>query len=147
MEPRNRFQGMNSASLCSLAGRYDNPIPTRFLASIDCLKIPALNLNELLLFNEMWYRSRRASLVQRPCDLGVLVLRVCCLGGGGQYMFMWEWDTPLALQKCILDNLHSSLWYVFCISYQWRSPEFQCSGQADTLVKKASLVYKADGGD
>ncbi len=24
------------------AGRYDNPIPTRFLAPIDCLKIPAL---------------------------------------------------------------------------------------------------------
>ncbi len=40
MEPRNRFQGMNSASLCSLAGRYDNPIPTLFLAPIDCLKIP-----------------------------------------------------------------------------------------------------------
>ncbi len=38
----NRFQGINSASLCSLAGRYDNPIPTRFLAPIDCLKIPAL---------------------------------------------------------------------------------------------------------
>ncbi len=38
MEPRNRFQGMNSSSLCSLAGRYDNPIPTRFLAPIDCLK-------------------------------------------------------------------------------------------------------------
>jgi hypothetical protein len=33
---------MNSASLCSLAGQYDNPIPTRFLAPIDCLKIPAL---------------------------------------------------------------------------------------------------------
>jgi hypothetical protein len=31
---------MNSASLCSLAGRYDNPIPPRFLAPIDCLKIP-----------------------------------------------------------------------------------------------------------
>jgi hypothetical protein len=31
-EPRNLFQGLNSASLCSLAGRYDNPIPTRFLA-------------------------------------------------------------------------------------------------------------------
>ncbi len=42
MEPRNRFQGMNSASLCSLAGRYDNPIPTQFLSPIDCLKIPAL---------------------------------------------------------------------------------------------------------
>jgi hypothetical protein len=42
MEPRNRFQGINSASLCSLAGRYDNPIPTRCLALIDFLKIPAL---------------------------------------------------------------------------------------------------------
>ncbi len=31
---------MNSASLCSLAGQYGNPIPTRFLAHIDSLKIP-----------------------------------------------------------------------------------------------------------
>jgi hypothetical protein len=45
MEPRNRFQRMNSASLCSLVGGYDNPIPTRFLAPIDCLKIPALEGN------------------------------------------------------------------------------------------------------
>ncbi len=41
-EPRNRFQGINSASLCILAGRYDNPLPTRFLAPIEWLKIPAL---------------------------------------------------------------------------------------------------------
>jgi hypothetical protein len=41
MEPRNLFQGVNSASLCSQAGRYYNPIPPRFLAPIDCLKIPA----------------------------------------------------------------------------------------------------------
>jgi hypothetical protein len=33
---------MNSASLYSLAGRYDNPIPPRFLAPIAFLKIPAL---------------------------------------------------------------------------------------------------------
>jgi hypothetical protein len=32
---------MNSAILCSLACRYDNPFPPRFLAPIDCLKIPA----------------------------------------------------------------------------------------------------------
>jgi hypothetical protein len=32
---------MNSASQCSLAGRYDNPIPTRCLAPKDFLKIPA----------------------------------------------------------------------------------------------------------
>jgi hypothetical protein len=33
--------GVYSASLCSLAARYDNAIPTRFLAPIDSLKIPA----------------------------------------------------------------------------------------------------------
>jgi hypothetical protein len=31
-------------ALCSLADRYDNTIPTRFLFYIDCLKIPALNV-------------------------------------------------------------------------------------------------------
>jgi hypothetical protein len=41
MEPRNRFHVIVSASLCSLACRYDNPIPTQFLvlALIECLKI------------------------------------------------------------------------------------------------------------
>jgi hypothetical protein len=43
-EPKNRFQGTNSARLCSLADRNDNPIPTRFLAPIVGLKIPALEL-------------------------------------------------------------------------------------------------------
>ncbi len=42
-EPKNRFQGINSASTCRLVGRYDNPIPTLFLAPIDCLKLPALD--------------------------------------------------------------------------------------------------------
>jgi hypothetical protein len=37
MIPRNRFR----QGLCSLAGRYDNPIPTRLLSPIDGLKIPA----------------------------------------------------------------------------------------------------------
>ncbi len=41
MEPRNRFQRINSASLCSLAVRYDNPIPSWFLDTIDRLKVPA----------------------------------------------------------------------------------------------------------
>jgi hypothetical protein len=35
-----RSPEIDSASLCSLAGRYDNPIPTRFLAP-ECSKIPA----------------------------------------------------------------------------------------------------------
>jgi hypothetical protein len=39
-EPGNLFQGINSASLCSLVGRKDNSIPTRVLVpmGIDCLK-------------------------------------------------------------------------------------------------------------
>jgi hypothetical protein len=41
-DPRNRFQGVDNASLFRLAGRFDNYIPTRFLAPIDCYKIPAL---------------------------------------------------------------------------------------------------------
>ncbi len=36
---------MNSASLFSLAGRYDSPIPTRLQAPVDCLKIPALEIS------------------------------------------------------------------------------------------------------
>jgi hypothetical protein len=42
-EPRNRFQGTDSASLCCLGGPYANPNPiyNRFLALIDCSKIPA----------------------------------------------------------------------------------------------------------
>jgi hypothetical protein len=40
-ETKNRLQGINYASLSSLTGRDYNPIPTRFLAPIDCLKIPA----------------------------------------------------------------------------------------------------------
>ncbi len=36
-----RSPGINSASLCNPAGRYDNPTPTRFLAPIDSSKIPA----------------------------------------------------------------------------------------------------------
>ncbi len=46
MGPRNWFQRMNSASLCSLACRYDNPIPPRFLAPIDFLKSPALYIEQ-----------------------------------------------------------------------------------------------------
>ncbi len=53
MEPRNQFQGIDSASLCSLAGRNDNPIPSRFLALIDCSKIPAQISVENL---ELWIK-------------------------------------------------------------------------------------------
>ncbi len=46
----NVFKGIDSASLCRLAGRFDNPIPTRFLVLVCGIeswapynaKIPAL---------------------------------------------------------------------------------------------------------
>jgi hypothetical protein len=38
-----RSLGIDSAILCSLAGRYDNPVPTWLLAPIDYYKIPALD--------------------------------------------------------------------------------------------------------
>ncbi len=38
-DSKNWYQGIDSASLFSLAGRYDNP--TRFLVNIDCSKMPA----------------------------------------------------------------------------------------------------------
>jgi hypothetical protein len=44
-EPRNRFQGIESANLCRLAGRYDNPIPTRFLAHIYFTEPEFLNFS------------------------------------------------------------------------------------------------------
>ncbi len=37
-EPKNQFQGINSASLCSLAGRYDNPIRCRY--KVPNIKVP-----------------------------------------------------------------------------------------------------------
>ncbi len=63
MEPRNRFQGMNSASLCSLVGRYDNPIPPRFLAPIDSLKIPALCARRWNLLTVTGAERRRSQLI------------------------------------------------------------------------------------
>jgi hypothetical protein len=33
----------STAILCSMVGRYDNPIPIRFLAPTDCSKIPFID--------------------------------------------------------------------------------------------------------
>ncbi len=72
--PRNWFQGMNSASLiCSLAGRYDNPIPPRFLAPMDFLKIPALNMYRKLYWLSIFYLSFPAPLIQIKEPLPIFV--------------------------------------------------------------------------
>jgi hypothetical protein len=51
--------GINSVSLCSLAGRYDNNIPTRFLAPIKCLKISALTVHTCLYIKLQWILNLR----------------------------------------------------------------------------------------
>ncbi len=52
---------MNSASLCSLAGRYDNPIPTQFLAPIDCLKIPAQSAYSVPVLKVVYTKNNAAT--------------------------------------------------------------------------------------
>ncbi len=61
-EAKNRFHGIDSGSLCSL--RSDTyPIPTRFLAPIDCSKIRAL----LYLFDQFrWWWTWTVS-IKRGC--------------------------------------------------------------------------------
>ncbi len=71
-EPRNLFQGIDSASLCSLVGRYDNPITTRFLAPIDCSKIQALfNIQKLKKENnkkKSWGKGRRYTFERETAE-------------------------------------------------------------------------------
>jgi hypothetical protein len=68
---------MNSASLSSLAGRYDNPLPPRFLAPIDSLKIPALSINIgseakykvpdwWIKYRRLWHRAKVDSGIGLP---------------------------------------------------------------------------------
>jgi hypothetical protein len=59
MESRNRFQGTNPASLY-LAGRYDNSIPTRFLAPIDCLTNSSSGYSEM---EREHYRSQGSKYI------------------------------------------------------------------------------------
>ncbi len=66
---RNQFHVIDSAGLCSLAGQYDIPIPTQFLAPIDCLKIPALIILKGLWRSEIHIRQREGGKVwyrQKP---------------------------------------------------------------------------------
>ncbi len=52
-DPKNRFLGTNFARLCSLMGRYDNPINTRFLAPTGSSKIPS-QFKLLFIFHGRW---------------------------------------------------------------------------------------------
>jgi hypothetical protein len=95
MEPENRFQGMNSASLCSLV-RYNNPIPPRFLAPIDCLKIPAL-----LSYSQQRMKGKKIAFVN--------------------YILPGQWKRGLALEP---PNSESSLQYTLllcCLPLKERS--------------------------
>jgi hypothetical protein len=97
----------HSASLFSLAGRYDNPIPTRFLARIDCLTIPALDRTVLGKRNLRIYSSSMCSMelcvLSCPVSRGLLTLD----GTDG-------WTTRLA-QSCLFHRpLLFPSWWMEC---------------------------------
>jgi hypothetical protein len=67
------FNILIKASLCSVAGRYDNPIPNRFLAPIDCYNIPAqVMVKEVKLLKqkvtETWKRLEAERVRERTRD-------------------------------------------------------------------------------
>ncbi len=66
-EPSNLFQGIYSANLCSLAGRYNNHIPTRFLATTDCLKIPAQKRDLDIVLQRLETRSLKVVTNEKGC--------------------------------------------------------------------------------
>ncbi len=72
-KPRNRFQGMNSASR-SLAGRYDNPIPNRLLAPIDFFKIPAQSISHPVPSISIFISSR---LTSHPISFHLIPTLLC----------------------------------------------------------------------
>jgi hypothetical protein len=85
---------MNSTSLCSLAGRYENPTPTWFLAPIDCLKIPALYSG---MINRFFCLRRRRSAPGRRTWRSILLLPLLittCQGSTGSVVCAGA-DQPL----------------------------------------------------
>ncbi len=164
MEPRNRCQGINSASLCSLAGRYDNPIPTPCLAPIYFLKIPALGLQCTQypwLFNpQSTYRGRveMGGGVYLPSYLELTYNFVCdgryCRlewkGMGvhqvGEFfhhdgMFAGKWPLPL----CVFCGLAPRQAHVLIWSRLY-SRSFQCrrAGSQDCTEERLSQPGKGE---
>ncbi len=97
MEPRNWLQGMNSASLFRLAGRYNNPFLPRFLAPIDFLKIPAQatqpdGINSLESILGLLESFKIRALV--PCSNVFLVTSIQCSPG---LFTSWIWPNDWRL--------------------------------------------------
>ncbi len=96
MEPKNWFQGTNSARLCRLAGRYDDPIPVRFLAPIDCFKIPAQLTGALYAWHIPHLRPRgtwrrRQTGLRSACQVAPFPgSRACLKKTQINYEFPWE---------------------------------------------------------
>ncbi len=92
-EPKNRFQEIDSASLYSLAGLYDNLIPTRFLATISCSKISALD----------------AALITRQLDCTIWNL-VCNFRITAKTVLLVQFQNnrDIPVQYSIMENLDES---------------------------------------
>jgi hypothetical protein len=94
---------MNSASLCSLAGRYDNPIPPRFLAPIDFLKIPAQLVSNNLFLLKIFSVMNRSSRTTCYVTLSLMI----------KFMFR-DWD-PVPDALSLVECLQTIIYYeVYC---------------------------------
>ncbi len=114
MEPRNRFQGMNSASLCSLADWYYNPIPTRFLAPRDCLKITALitRCNKCVSVANMYYIDCRERW-ERNEDGTRENRRWCTINQVHKLYIEKTWDLPTHLWRSAVWTMDFPQWIFF----------------------------------
>ncbi len=132
MGPRNWYQGMNSASLCSLAGRYENPIPPQCLAPIVFLKIPALytrvqcgggygvlGLRQINTFRKVpiqvnFFRLRHFALP----SMSLIFLRTSCVILGRQQTCEFS-----RLSESVFESIQLSanqLWFFFNLYKKWK---------------------------
>ncbi len=76
MEPGESIPRNSASLLCSLAGRYGNLIPTRFLAPIDCLKIPAQYIKNKLSTCEYFEKNKQPNKIFTKNKNSVQCLRI-----------------------------------------------------------------------
>ncbi len=134
MGPRNWFQGMNSASLCSLAGRYDNPIPPRFLAPIDFLKIPALYGFSVFRGKAKCHFRGHPTTQSRQ--------------SAKRFSSRWNWDspTPLAAAECAPPPFGPGVGHTRLRPKGWGSPNSNEGTYTVVLyIYKYFVPYKVAG--
>ncbi len=104
----------DSASLCSLAGRYNKPIPIRYLAPIDFLKIPSLGL----------FR-------------GDCILRLGLYLTLTRFIFLWDNHATLDCKEWENGSVHC-----VCFRPDLRKYDWYVSSGVNTLLRKLEVLVQ-----